>query len=644
MIDVAEASVLGLGLGLHRCGSSRSRRIHAAWRWERTIGERARLGHEAVAVDLPGHGARVEDPLTAWTIPERRDAIVGCPPRRRPGPRMHLRGRVRRPPSPPRRRRRQGRPHVVVLAAVLPREGTGPGIPRRWRCATVEDGALRRRCRRDAGLRCRRRIDDLRRLRGRGGGTYHDCDSGPRAGLRPAGLEKFGAVNDTPGLGAAVLGGRPPASFIRCTQGSLDAAGAGSHGRRTARRGPPPSTHRIHRFAEQGPAELADTHPGPGHHHDAVCAACNQVPARRAPGEIQRPTERAGLGARNLRRGSAAPRRRRHSPMPTRALHPGARLRSVSVRPFGQFPQPNRVVGHPGGWTSRQRRLPSRNTPRMQPRIIVGPACDPTSSQPRSGRRTTPAGRAPVVVDVPAQPGKARPQHDDPVQRGRGHHQRHGRPALIASCVPAAPRAAGELRPRPTSLVETPVLPRWTSVAVDGERRSSGRTTLEGTPIMAPGIRELHDGTVAWVTGVAALIVRVGPPTSRRSVMNQGPGRSPPRRAGTHRRQAGRRRPPEDSSHGQRPTWRRSQRARTERTRHGCPILLCRVDLRATGLHVCNCHPRPTCTRRPDVLGDRLCGSGFTGFRAPWPVDVWLPRQEDARFSASEGIPMPRAD
>ena len=47
--------------------------FHAAWCWERTIAELERLGHEAVAVDLPGHGARVDEEST---LANRRDAIV----------------------------------------------------------------------------------------------------------------------------------------------------------------------------------------------------------------------------------------------------------------------------------------------------------------------------------------------------------------------------------------------------------------------------------------------------------------------------------------------------------------------------------------------------------------------------------------
>jgi pimeloyl-ACP methyl ester carboxylesterase len=41
--------------------------FHGAWCWSRTIPELERLGHEAVAIDLPGHGERVADESTFAT-------------------------------------------------------------------------------------------------------------------------------------------------------------------------------------------------------------------------------------------------------------------------------------------------------------------------------------------------------------------------------------------------------------------------------------------------------------------------------------------------------------------------------------------------------------------------------------------------
>lgn len=49
--------------------------FHGAWCWSRTIRELDRLGYEAVAVDLPGHGDRRND-TEPTTIAGRTDAIV----------------------------------------------------------------------------------------------------------------------------------------------------------------------------------------------------------------------------------------------------------------------------------------------------------------------------------------------------------------------------------------------------------------------------------------------------------------------------------------------------------------------------------------------------------------------------------------
>jgi pimeloyl-ACP methyl ester carboxylesterase len=47
--------------------------FHGAWCWDRTIPELERLGHESVAIDLPGHGERRDE---RSTLADRRDAIV----------------------------------------------------------------------------------------------------------------------------------------------------------------------------------------------------------------------------------------------------------------------------------------------------------------------------------------------------------------------------------------------------------------------------------------------------------------------------------------------------------------------------------------------------------------------------------------
>ena len=47
--------------------------FHGAWCWSRTIPELERLGHEAVAIDIPGHGARVDEEAT---LAGRLDAVL----------------------------------------------------------------------------------------------------------------------------------------------------------------------------------------------------------------------------------------------------------------------------------------------------------------------------------------------------------------------------------------------------------------------------------------------------------------------------------------------------------------------------------------------------------------------------------------
>ena len=49
--------------------------FHAGWCWKHTIAALEGLGHEGVAVDLPGHGPRVDEEST---LANRRDAIVSA--------------------------------------------------------------------------------------------------------------------------------------------------------------------------------------------------------------------------------------------------------------------------------------------------------------------------------------------------------------------------------------------------------------------------------------------------------------------------------------------------------------------------------------------------------------------------------------
>jgi pimeloyl-ACP methyl ester carboxylesterase len=52
--------------------------FHGAWCGDRALPELERRGHESVAIDLPGHGARKDE---RSTLADRRDAITEalCP-------------------------------------------------------------------------------------------------------------------------------------------------------------------------------------------------------------------------------------------------------------------------------------------------------------------------------------------------------------------------------------------------------------------------------------------------------------------------------------------------------------------------------------------------------------------------------------
>jgi pimeloyl-ACP methyl ester carboxylesterase len=91
--------------------------FHGAWCWERTIDALVELGHEAVAVDLPGHGTRVAETATmqgrldaVTSVMRVGDVLVG-----------HSGGGfevTRAADAAPEMVR-----HVVYLAAALPLEG-----------------------------------------------------------------------------------------------------------------------------------------------------------------------------------------------------------------------------------------------------------------------------------------------------------------------------------------------------------------------------------------------------------------------------------------------------------------------------------------------------------------------------------------
>lgn len=47
--------------------------FHAGWCWSRTIAELERIGHAGIAIDLPGHGSRLDEEST---LANRRAAVA----------------------------------------------------------------------------------------------------------------------------------------------------------------------------------------------------------------------------------------------------------------------------------------------------------------------------------------------------------------------------------------------------------------------------------------------------------------------------------------------------------------------------------------------------------------------------------------
>ncbi|EHB47052.1 esterase EstC, putative [Mycolicibacterium rhodesiae JS60] len=190
--------------------------FHAGWCWERTIAELDRLGHESVAVDLPGHGTRVDDPLEEWTIPRRRDAILEFV---QPGDVLvgHSGGGFDATVAAD--AAVDDVSHIVYLAAALPREGRS--YPEAMAMRNTEDGEFDG----DVGeMLGYLHFDETGAMtfadfQGAWRYFYHDCDEPTaRWAFERLGPEKFGAVNDTPVSVPNFWAADLPRSFIRCTE------------------------------------------------------------------------------------------------------------------------------------------------------------------------------------------------------------------------------------------------------------------------------------------------------------------------------------------------------------------------------------------------------------------------------------------
>ncbi|CAN5603852.1 alpha/beta fold hydrolase [soil metagenome] len=187
--------------------------FHAAWCWDRTIAELRRLGHDGIAVDLPGHGARLEEEST---LANRAEAIVSV---LLPGDVVvgHSGGGFDATLAA------DVRPdlisHIVYLAAALPREGRT--YPEAMTMRNREDGEFDG----DAGemLGYLHFSDDgamtFADFDGAWKYFYHDCDEETaRWAFDRLGPERFGDTTVTPVSVERFWAADLPRSFIVCEQ------------------------------------------------------------------------------------------------------------------------------------------------------------------------------------------------------------------------------------------------------------------------------------------------------------------------------------------------------------------------------------------------------------------------------------------
>ncbi|BBY37989.1 hypothetical protein MMAN_21230 [Mycobacterium mantenii] len=187
--------------------------FHAAWCWTRTIVELKKLGHEAVAVDVPGHGARLGEEAT---LDQRCSAIVSAV---RAGDVLvgHSGGgfdATLAADAVP-----ELISHIVYLAAGLPREGRT--YPEAMAMRNREDGEFDS----DVGqmLGYLRFADDGSMWMADFGRTweyfYHDCDQRTaRWAFERLGPERFGENASRPVSIPAFWAADLPRSFILCLQ------------------------------------------------------------------------------------------------------------------------------------------------------------------------------------------------------------------------------------------------------------------------------------------------------------------------------------------------------------------------------------------------------------------------------------------
>lgn len=186
--------------------------FHAAWCWSRTIAELEKIGHSGIAIDLPGHGARLGEESTlnnrreaVASVLQAGDVLVG----HSGGGFDATLGADSAPDLVS---------HIVYLAAALPREGfsytdamTMGGQGAEFFDTAAGDMLTLLHFADDGAMTFA--IDGARQY------FYHDCDDDTvRWAFGRLGPERFGETTvapvSVPNFWAADL----PRSFIRCEQ------------------------------------------------------------------------------------------------------------------------------------------------------------------------------------------------------------------------------------------------------------------------------------------------------------------------------------------------------------------------------------------------------------------------------------------
>lgn len=187
--------------------------FHGAWCWEHTIAELERLGHQGIAVDLPGHGSRLGEESTHAN---RRDAVTSV---LAPGDVLvgHSGGGFDATLAADAAPESVG--HMVYLAAALPREGRSytdamtMGSEGAEFFDTAAADMLAHLDFADDGAMSFAAIDGARQY------FYHDCDDDTvRWAFERLGPERFGEVTVAPVSVRNFWAADLPRSFIRCEQ------------------------------------------------------------------------------------------------------------------------------------------------------------------------------------------------------------------------------------------------------------------------------------------------------------------------------------------------------------------------------------------------------------------------------------------